>query len=95
MQRFPLAPFLMLMTAMAALIPAQEKGAFQITHQGFETLARVREQLGETPWQSVEPGKELRWRKGHTWLEYRAALVAGRGYATPYLTGVTLGENVL
>ena len=46
--------------------------------------------LAEAGWRELGPGGEFSFRPEDRWLQYRARLVAGRGYATPYLTRVAI-----
>ena len=46
--------------------------------------------LAKTGWRELGPGGEFTFRKEDRWLQYRATLKAGRGYATPYLTRVAV-----
>ncbi len=46
--------------------------------------------LAQASWRELGPGGELTVRKEDRWLQYRATLKAGRGYATPYLTRVAV-----
>ena len=46
--------------------------------------------LAQAGWREPGPGGELAVRKEDRWLQYRATLKAGRGYATPYLTRVAV-----
>ena len=46
--------------------------------------------LAEAGWRELGPGGEFSFRPEDRWLQYRARLIAGRGYATPYLTRVAI-----
>ena len=46
--------------------------------------------LAQAGWREPGPGGEFAVREKDRWLQYRATLKAGRGHATPYLTGVTV-----
>ena len=47
-------------------------------------------ELAKAAWREPGPGGEFAVRKDDRWLQYRATLEAGRGYATPYLTRVAI-----
>ena len=47
-------------------------------------------ELAKAAWRELGPGGEFTVRKEDRWLQYRATLKAGRGYATPYLTRVAV-----
>jgi hypothetical protein len=51
-----------------------------------ETLSRAR-------WQKPGDSGDITLPAGERRLQYRVILVAGRGYATPYLTAVTIRET--
>ena len=57
----------------------------------FVRLAPARDALARAPWEAASDGT-VAVAGSHSWLQYRAVLVAGRGGATPYLTGVTIKE---
>ncbi len=46
--------------------------------------------LAQEDWRDPGPGGEFTVGKEDRWLQYRATLKAGRGYATPYLTRVAV-----
>ena len=46
--------------------------------------------LAQAGWREPGPGGEFAVRREDRWLQYRATLKAGRGYATPYLTRVAV-----
>ena len=49
--------------------------------------------LEQTSWREVEPGHTLQRQSTDSWLQYRATLIAGRGYASPFLTRVCVQED--
>ena len=60
---------------------------------GVRLLARLasdRNRLEDAVWNAVPESGRLSREVGDSWLQYRATLVAGMGYATPYLTRVTI-----
>ena len=40
----------------------------------------------------LRPDGTVAVAEGHAWLQYRALLIAGKGGATSYLTGVTIKQ---
>ena len=55
--------------------------------------ASARDALPQQAWRSVSHSGAFDAEGNHLWLQYRATLVAGRGYASPYLTQVTIGSQ--
>ena len=53
-------------------------------------FASSREGLKDAVWKQLPDSGRLTREDGDSWLQYRATLVAGKGYASPYLTGVTI-----
>ena len=56
-------------------------------------FAPGRDGLEDAGWKAVPESGRLTREGGDSWLQYRAILVAGMGYATPYLTRVTIRPN--
>jgi hypothetical protein len=52
-----------------------------------------RDGLEQASWREVEPGRILQRGSTDSWLQYRATLIAGRGYASPFLTRVVVQED--
>ena len=48
--------------------------------------------LTEATWRRVRKKGHIGLNPGERWLQYRATLIAGRGYATPLLTQVAIRE---
>ena len=46
--------------------------------------------LEDADWKAVPESGRLSREEGDSWLQYRATLIAGMGYASPYLTRVTI-----
>ena len=66
--------------------PRRSKVRFEV--RGSPTL----EGVDHAPWEPLGEGGEFPWNSANHWLQYRAVLVAGRGYASPYLTKVVIRE---
>ena len=54
-------------------------------------LAPARDALEQAPWEAAADGT-VAVAEGRAWLQYRALLIAGKGGASPYLTGVTIKQ---
>ena len=53
-------------------------------------FAPDRNGLEDADWKAVPESGRLSREEGDSWLQYRATLIAGMGYASPYLTRVTI-----
>ena len=53
-------------------------------------FASSREGLDSAGWKPLPDSGRFTREGGDSWLQYRATLIAGKGYASPYLTGVTI-----
>ena len=79
---------------------SSSSGSLRLTYEGetpresrllfLVRFASSREGLKDAVWKQLPDSGRLTREDGDSWLQYRATLVAGKGYASPYLTGVTI-----
>ena len=55
--------------------------------------ASSREGLDGVVWKPLSDSGRFTRAEGDSWLQYRTTLIAGRGYSSPYLTGVTIRSD--
>jgi hypothetical protein len=87
-------------SAPVAVPPSVKRLSYSLeaeTRHGSKLRIQIRsaarsDDLEKSLWQETAGPGEFSWRAGDRWLQYRVVFVAGKGYATPYLTKIAFQE---